>query len=193
MQKQTQSKTIHKVYNSNQVKDRASEFRSNGSMIDRPEGKRCTSLTTLLNSAKCIQLCSNFQCHKLLDLQKEQISPRQDSEADKNYQILMPSPEDPQPQSGSPHQNPIYWGWDRCLCSSNVHTAFKSMSNTQPHFPKWIVITLTHAYSSSPTVGGFCHARHCIICSVDLRFENWSHGFLMYQLLCDGPVLGYGL
>lgn len=72
--------------------------------------------------------------------------------------------------------------------SSNAHTTFTSMSNMQPNFPKWIVITVIHAYSSCPFVGGFPCERHCIIFSVGLPFENWSHGALIYQLLCNGPV-----
>lgn len=58
-----------------------------------------------------------------------------------------------------------------------------NLSNMQPNFPKWIVITVIHASSSRPFVGGFRCERLCIIFSGALWFENWSHGALLDQLL----------
>lgn len=79
---------------------------------------------------------------------------------------------------------------DHHLFFSNTHTTLKSMSNTQPNFPKWIVITVIHAYSSCPFVGGFCCERLCIIFSTCLWFENWSHGVLLHQLVL-GMLFNY--
>lgn len=158
----------------------------------------------MLNSAKLIQFCPNFQKEKkrkknrlaqdLAQKLTQIIKISGQSNAGSHVRALC-QPRGPAAVFGMPQPNPENLppsteSGDHCLRSSNTHTAFKSMSNMQPNFPKWIVITVIHAYSSSPVVGGFRCERHCIIRSVGLRFENWSHGFLAYQLLCEGPVLG---
>lgn len=104
----------------------------------------------MLNSAKLIQFCPNFQKEK--KKKKEQISPGSGSEADTNYQNLravnagshvraLCQPRGPAAVFGMPQPNPENLppsteSGDHCLRSSNAHTAFKSMSNMQPNFPK---------------------------------------------------------
>lgn len=77
--------------------------------------------------------------------------------------------------------SPTFWAQGSSALLTPI--PLPNLSNMQPNFPKWIVITVICAYSSRPFVGGFRCERLCIFFSGALWFENWSHGALIDQLL----------